>query len=64
MDGYTFLITTLRPLRRPDKDSRRSHPLGVRLPNPPILARISAIDAEMAGHTAPARPAQEQHVHD
>jgi hypothetical protein len=30
----------------------------------PILARISAIDAELAGRSTPARPAPEQHAHD
>ena len=30
----------------------------------PILARISAIDAELAGRSIPARPAREQHAHD
>jgi hypothetical protein len=30
----------------------------------PILARISAIDAELAGRSIPARPAREQHTHD
>lgn len=29
----------------------------------PILARISAIDAELAGRSTPARPAPEQHAH-
>jgi len=30
----------------------------------PILARISAIDAELAARGNPARPAREQHAHD
>ena len=30
----------------------------------PILARISAIDAEVARRSTPARPGQEQHTHD
>jgi hypothetical protein len=30
----------------------------------PILARIKAIDAELAGRRAPARPAREQQAHD
>lgn len=30
----------------------------------PILAHISAIDAELAGRSTPARPAREQHAHD
>jgi hypothetical protein len=30
----------------------------------PILARISAIDAEIAERGTPARPAQELHAHD
>jgi hypothetical protein len=30
----------------------------------PILARISAIDAELAGRSTPARPTPEQHAHD
>jgi hypothetical protein len=30
----------------------------------PILARISAIDAELARRSIPARPAREQHAHD
>ena len=30
----------------------------------PIVARISAIDAELIGRSTPARPAPEQHAHD
>jgi hypothetical protein len=30
----------------------------------PILARISAIDAELVVRSTPARPAREQHAHD
>ena len=30
----------------------------------PILARISAIDTELAGRSIPACPAREQHAHD
>lgn len=30
----------------------------------PILARVSAIDAELARRSTPIRPAREQHPHD